>query len=243
MQGTLFLIPSSLGSSKTEEYLPNGVIGCLHSLKLFFAEDLRTARRFIRSTGYPGEISQLTFYELNEHTRPEEIANYPEIIREQGEAGLISEAGLPAVADPGAQLVALCHRAGIIIKPLTGPSSIMLALMASGMNGQQFTFHGYLPRDPGARKKSIRQLEVASLNTGISQIFMETPYRNQSLLKDLLGTCRDETWLTIAAGLTTEQEMIGSRPVGQWKTKLPDIHKIPAIFILGIPQDMRSGNK
>ncbi|NOY37393.1 MAG: SAM-dependent methyltransferase [Chlorobi bacterium] len=236
MAGDLYLLPSTLGATSPEIYLPAGVIKILHRLKLFFAEDIRTARRFIKSTGYPDNISIVTFYELSEHTTPVETERLLQVLQAAGEAGLISEAGLPAVADPGATLVHLCHRHGIRVHPLTGPSSIMLALMASGMNGQHFTFHGYLPRDPAQRRRKLRMLEQECNVSGNSQVFMETPYRNLALLKDILQTCHKDTWLCIAAGLTTDYEFIDTRQTGLWERKLPDIHKIPAIFIVGKPQ-------
>lgn len=235
MPATLYLLPSSLGAASSEWYLPNEVVRILHRLTLFFTEDLRTGRRFIKSTGFTGNISDLDFYELSEHTSPAETEQLLTKLIEHGEAGLLSEAGLPAVADPGSLLVHLCHRHGIRVVPLTGPSSVMLALMASGLNGQHFTFHGYLPRETAQRRKKIRELEQEAVSTGYSQIFMETPYRNRALIQDLLQTCRKSSWLCVAAGLTTPEEKIKTLKIEEWKKVSEDFHKIPAIFILGQP--------
>ena len=232
MKPTLFLIPSSLGAEDVDIYLPPAVVSVLHRLDLFFAEEIRTARRFIKSTGYQGDISSLTFYELSEHTTAREVESLLNILIKKGEAGMISEAGLPAVADPGAGLVQLCHRHKVRVIPLTGPSSIFLALMASGLNGQQFTFHGYLPSDRHARIRRIRELEREAHRTGASQIFMETPYRNNHLIQDVLATCQDNTLLCIAADLTRESEFIQTRNIRSWRKKIPDLHKRPAIFII-----------
>lgn len=233
MKATLYLIPSTLGSEKADEYLPAGVIGRLHSLKLFFVENIRTARRFLRSTGYPGKISEIVFHELSEHTSSSEAEELFSVLTQAGEAGLLSEAGLPGVADPGGKLVALCHRHGVRVVPLTGPSSVFLALMASGLNGQHFTFHGYLPRERQARIRALREMERTAVRHGSSQIFMETPYRNDALLDDLLHTCHDETLLCIAASLTTPNEFILTQPLRKWKQAGYRPGKQPAIFILG----------
>ena len=233
MESVLYLIPSSLGAEEVDLYLPPAVVKTLHRLALFFAENIRTARRFIKSTGYQGDISSLTFYELSKHTSGREIEALLKILQEKGEAGMISEAGLPGVADPGGSLVKLCHRHGIRVAPLTGPSSVFLALMASGLNGQQFTFHGYLPKERSARIRKLRDLEREAHRTGASQIFMETPYRNNHLLQDMLATCHDNTLLCIAADLTMANEFILTQTIKTWKRNIPDLHKRPAIFIMG----------
>jgi len=233
-KGILYLIPSTLGAGDVTVYLPPHVVEILHRLDLFFVENIRTARRFMKNTGYEGDISSLTFYELSEHTTPKETEALLKILREGHEAGMISEAGMPGVADPGSVLVQLCHRSGVRVVPLIGPSSIFLALMASGLNGQYFTFHGYLPREQYGRIRKIRELERQALHTKASQIFMETPYRNNNLLADLLETCNDKTLLCIAADLTTEREFIHTQTVNEWRKNIPDLHKRPAIFILGI---------
>ncbi len=229
----LYLIPSTLGAENVNSYLPPLVVKTLHSLHLFFVENIRTARRFISSSGFSGDIGSLRFFELSEHTSLKETEELLKELMEEGRAGLISEAGLPGVADPGGMLVQLCHRHGIGVVPLTGPSSIFLALMASGLNGQQFAFHGYLPKDRSARIRKIRELEREAHRTGASQIFMETPYRNNHLLQDILATCHDQTLLCVAADLTTAKEFIHTRTIQAWIKDIPDLHKRPAIFILG----------
>ncbi len=229
----LYLIPSSLGAEDVNVFLPPAVVSVLHRLDLFFAENIRTARRFIKSTGYRGDISSLVFYELSEHTSAQETEELFRLLQERGEAGMISEAGLPGVADPGSTLVQLCHRHGVRVVPLTGPSSVFLALMASGLNGQQFVFYGYLPKERSQRIRKIKELDRQARNTGASQIFMETPYRNNHLLQDLLQNCHGDTLLCIAVDITMEKELIRTLPVKVWKTSPPNLHKRPAIFILG----------
>ncbi len=232
---TLYLLPSTLGAGDADLYLPRRVIARLHSLRLFFAEDLRTARRYLKSTGFTGDISALRFRELSEHTSPAEAEELLQELMQEGEAGLLSEAGLPGVADPGNILVALCHRHGVRVVPLTGPSSIFLALMASGLNGQHFTFLGYLPKERHRRISALRRIEQESYRSGASQIFIETPYRNDHLVEDLLATCREDTLLCIAASLTTDREFIRTRSIREWKEEPFRPGKQPAIFILGSP--------
>ena len=233
MKPVLYLIPSSLGSEDVSLFLPPAVVAILHRLDLFFVENIRTARRFIKSTGFTGDISALAFFELSEHTRQEEAESLLGELLQHGEAGLLSEAGLPGVADPGNMLVRLCHTHQVKVVPLTGPSSIFLALMASGLNGQQFTFHGYLPKERGARIRKIKELEREVQRSGLSQIFMETPYRNNHLLQDLLQTGPDDTLLCIASDITMDDELILTQSISAWKKSPPDLHKKPAIFILG----------
>ncbi len=233
MKATLYLIPSTLGAEDVDVYLPTAVVQRLHSLDLFFAENLRTARRFLRSTGYGGDISSLTFLELSEHTSPREAEDLLGELLRRGEGGMLSEAGLPGVADPGNMLVRLCHRHGVRVVPLTGPSSIFLALMASGLNGQNFSFLGYLPKDRSARIRALREMEREVQRSGVSQIFMETPYRNDHLMEDLLKTCREETLLCVAASLTTDREFILTQSVGAWKKSAYRPGKQPVMFILG----------
>ncbi len=235
MEPTLYLLPSTLGATDVDLYLPRRVIERLHSLHLFFAEDLRTARRYLKSTGYTGNIQALRFRELSEHTTPPEAEALLQELLQEGEAGLLSEAGLPGVADPGNILVALCHRHGVRVVPLTGPSSIFLALMASGLNGQHFTFLGYLPKERQQRIRAIHRVEQESYRSGASQIFIETPYRNDHLVEDLLATCRDDTLLCLAASLTTEKEWIHTLSIREWKKAPPRPGKQPVIYILGRP--------
>ncbi len=233
MKATLYLIPTTLGAEDVNVYLPPAVVARLHSLDLFFAENLRTARRFLKSTGYTGDISSLTFLELSEHTTPREAEELLGALLQRGEGGMLSEAGLPGVADPGNILVSLCHSHGVRVVPLTGPSSIFLALMASGLNGQHFSFLGYLPKERSARIRAIREMEREVQRSGASQIFMETPYRNDHLMEDLLKSCGEETLLCVAASLTTGREFILTQSIGAWKKSSYRPGKQPVMFVMG----------
>ncbi len=232
MKGTLYLIPSPLGDTAITDVIPQGTIDILCNLKHFVVEELRTARRYFSKAGLKGNIENLELYLLNEHTQDQEVESYISLLLNGESMGMVSEAGLPAVADPGAKLVALAHRNGINVVPLVGPSSLMLALMASGKNGQSFAFVGYLPIKSDERKASIRELEKTALRTGQSQIIIETPYRNDALLADFLQTCSESTLLTIAANITTEDSFIKTKSVVQWKKEKPLLNKKPCVFIL-----------
>ena len=230
--GKLYLIPTPLGEGNPAEVLPASVLAILPSLSCFVVEEVRTARRFLSSAGLKGHIGELEFHELNEHTHPGEIEAFLNLFADGRNVGLLSEAGLPAVADPGALLVALCHRHGIGVVPLVGPSSLMMALMASGLNGQCFAFAGYLPVKQEERRAAIRDLEAAARKKNQSQIMIETPYRNDSLLADLLAVCRPETRLCIAADITCPEQTILTRTVAQWKRNPMTIGKRPCVFII-----------
>ncbi len=214
--------------------LPAANRDVIGSLDYFIVENLRSARRFLSAAGGGRSIDSLSFAECSEHTPPEDIAALVEPLVAGHDAGLISEAGVPGVADPGAEVVAACHARGIRVIPLVGPSSILLALMASGQNGQSFAFNGYLPVKPPERAKAIRRLEQRASAEKQSQIFIETPYRNIKLLGDILTVCRPETMLTVAADITGPQEFIRTLPVSAWRSAAPPaIDKRPAIFIIG----------
>ena len=232
MAGTLFLIPVTLGDSPVQHVIPAYVLELVDRLDHFIVEDLRSARRYLKKAGITKAIDDLSFYLLNEHTEDQAIEELLAVLTNGNDAGLMSEAGIPAVADPGSGLVALAHRHGIRVVPLAGPSSILMALMASGMNGQSFRFHGYLPVKKPQRLNSLRKIEKIALETGETQVFMETPYRNMSLLEDILNSCRDNTLLCIAADISLDAETIKTRTIREWKGKLPDIHKRPAVFLL-----------
>ncbi|MGC9472422.1 MAG: SAM-dependent methyltransferase [Bacteroidales bacterium] len=232
MAATLYLIPNTLGPGDHHNVIPQGILPVIHSLTVFFAENLRNARRFLISTGIPTPVDNLLFLELNRHTREEELRNYIKILLDGKDAGILSEAGMPAVADPGAGLVRMAHRKGIRVRPLCGPSSVILALAASGLNGQAFTFHGYLPISAGERAKKLKELERESEQRGITQAFMETPYRNRALFEGVLSACRPDTLLCVACDLTLESEWIRTMPVSEWGKNRPDIHKRPAIFLI-----------
>ena len=232
MAGTLYLIPVTLGDAPVHHVIPSYVLELINHLGHFIVEDLRSARRYLKRAGRSGSIDDLSFYLLNEHTDEESVEALLAVMADGHDAGLLSEAGVPAVADPGSGLVALAHRHGIRVVPLAGPSSILMALMASGMNGQSFRFHGYLPVKKQPRLESLRKIEKAAVGTGETQIFMETPYRNMSLLQDIVGICRDQTLLCIAADISLRSEHIRTLTIREWKQKLPDIHKRPAVFLI-----------
>jgi len=232
MSAKLYLIPVTLGDSPVEAVIPALPLKIIHDLKHFVVEDLRSARRYLRKAGLKATFDDLHFYLLNEHSKDDELDEILAILRKGESMGILSEAGVPAVADPGSDLVAQAHMLGIQVIPLVGPSSILLALMASGMNGQSFRFHGYLPVKNPQRINRIREIEKYGLESGETQIFMETPYRNMSLLDDLLNTCRKETMLCLATDISLETEFIQTKTVHEWKRKVPPIHKRPTIFLL-----------
>lgn len=229
----LYLIPNLLGDTPWPLVLPAAVPEVMARLRFFFVEDVRTARRYLKKVHPAIDIDALHFSVLSKETEEREAAGFLEFLLAGNDAGVISEAGCPGVADPGALIVRLAHRAGIGVVPLVGPSSILLALMASGFNGQQFTFHGYLPVKPQERIRKLQQLERTAATVGETQIFMETPYRNNAFLADLLRNCQPSTLLCIAANLTTPQEMARTMTIAQWRKNPPDLAKQPAIFLFG----------
>ena len=234
MNGKLYLIPTPLGDHAPASVLPAPVLERTQGLRRFFVEELRTARRFLSAAGLKGRIDELELFELNEHTTREQIEAYGALLGEQ-DAGLLSEAGLPAVADPGALLVELAHRRGVEVVPLVGPSSLMLALMASGLNGQCFAFAGYLPVKAPARREAIQQLERTSARLQQSEILIETPYRNDALLADLCSACRPATRLCVAADITCPTQFIRTKTIAEWQKELKKgfaIGKRPCVFIL-----------
>lgn len=234
--GRLFLIPSPLGDNNPEEVIPGPVLERLRQIGRYVVEETRTARRYLSAAGLKGRIGDLEFRELNEHTAPGEVEALLDMFSDpEGnptDVGLISEAGLPAVADPGAQLVSLCHSHGIQVIPLVGPSSLMLALMGSGLNGQSFAFRGYLPVKTEERRKAIREIERQSAQLGQTEIFIETPYRNDSLMSDLLAALQPGTLLCYAADITLPGETISTKTVRQWRSSPPSIGKRPCVFLL-----------
>lgn len=232
MNGKLYLIPSPLGDNAPAEVIPAKALALLLELRCYVVEEIRTARRYLSRAGLKGHIDELEFHLLNEHSTPREVEELAELFTDGRNVGLITEAGLPAVADPGAQLVALCHRKGITVVPLVGPSSLMLALMASGLNGQSFAFCGYLPVKPEQRRSAIRSIEKHSAAQRQSQIIIETPYRNDALFADLLQSCQSGTQLCIAADITTEDEFILTRSIAEWRKKPVTIGKRPCVFVL-----------
>jgi len=229
----LFLIPNLLSDTPWQNVLPSEITGIIAGLRYFIVEDVRNARRFLKKIHPEINIDGLQFFELNKFTSGSQKSEYLKLLDEGFDAGLISEAGCPGVADPGADIVRMAHQKNITVVPLVGPSSILLALMASGLNGQQFSFCGYLPVKPAERIRKIQQLEKTAVSQNQTQIFIETPYRNNQIINDLLKSCQPTTLLCIAADLTSENEFILTLPVAGWKKQVPNLDKRPAIFLLG----------
>lgn len=232
MKGSLYLIPVTLGTEKYDHVIPVDVISMVTRLRHFIVEDIRSARRFLRLIDKNFPIDESEFFILNEHTDIKIIDSYFAAIESGYDAGLMSEAGMPCIADPGSPLVRMAHKKSIRVIPLTGPSSIILALIASGMNGQNFTFSGYIPIKKAERLNAIKKLENEAIR-GVSQIIIEAPYRNQKLLEDILAICKPETHLCIAVDISMESEHIKTDMIEGWKGNIPSINKRPAIFILG----------
>lgn len=232
MSSKLYLIPSLLGESDFHRVLPKYNIEIVEQLQIFVVENEKSARRFIKTILPNKKQSELEIHILNKNTTAEELYELAQLFDRKESIGIISEAGLPAIADPGANLVELAHKRNVQVIPLVGPSSILMALMASGMNGQKFMFHGYLPIDKFERKKAIQKLEIESKKNNCTQIFMETPYRNNQLLEDLIKFCHPWTQVCIASNLSLDDELIIRLSIKEWAQKKADFHKKPAIFLL-----------
>ncbi len=232
MNARLYLIPSPLGDNDPLEVIPAPALKVLESVEHFAVEEVRTARRYLSRAGLKGKIDALHFYEVNEHSSQEDIESVFKVLASGNDMALISEAGLPAVADPGAKLVSLAHKGGVEVVPFVGPSSLMLALMASGMNGQRFAFHGYLPVKPDARREALRGLEKRSSSLDESEILIETPYRNDAMLADILSVCKASTRISIPADITLPTQFIRTRTAAQWRQTPVTIGKRPCVFII-----------
>ena len=231
--GTLYLIPVPLGHISPEASLPVPVLEQIRRLTHFVVENAKSARAFLKAVGTEQALQALQLEELNEHTRPDALDRLLAPLRAGHDLGLLSEAGCPAVADPGANLVALAQSEEIRVVPLIGPSSLLLALMASGLNGQRFAFQGYLPAKEAERAKTLRELEAESRKRGQTQIFIETPYRNQQLFASILQTCQPGTRFAVATDLSLPGESVRTRTVGQWKKETPpEIERRPTVFLL-----------
>lgn len=230
--GNLYLIPTTLGESDTARVIPSEVSAIVKEIRYFIVENIRTARRYLRKMDPTLNIDELQFFELNQHTDSSATAEYLNPILEGFDVGIISEAGCPGIADPGAEVVKIAHIKQIRVIPLVGPSSILLSLMASGMNGQNFAFIGYIPLKPAERVKAIRDIEKRSGVEKQTQIFIEAPYRNTQLINDLINTLNDQTRLCIACDITLDTEYIKTQTVAQWKKGVPDLNKRPAIFLI-----------
>lgn len=233
MQGTLFLIPTPLGDNDYKNVIPEYNINIIHGIEIFIVEEIRTARRFLRKVGYTKNFEEVIFLILNEHTQAGEISDYLNEIPKGKNIGLLSEAGCPAVADPGSQVVAMAHEKNIRVIPLTGPSSIILSIMASGLDGQHFTFHGYLPVKQNERIQKIKELDRSLRNKSHTHIFIEAPYRNKQIIESLLSTCSDSTRLCIASNITMNDENIVTKTISDWKRIKPDPGKKPTVYLLG----------
>ena len=231
-KGKLYLIPSPLGDNNPSEVIPAPVLESLQGFRTFVVEEIRTARRYLSKAGLKGKIAQLQFFELNEHTDAATIEGYLKLFDNGNDVALISEAGLPAVADPGAQLVALAHSHSIEVIPAVGPSSLMLALMASGLNGQSFAFCGYIPAKTDERRSRLRTLEKLSGQLRQTQIIIETPYRNDSLFADILAVCSPSTKVCVAANITMPDAYIKTQKVAAWKKEGLVIGKRPCVFLI-----------
>ena len=232
METALYLLPVTLGDTPLEQVLPSYNTEIIRGIRHFIVEDVRSARRFLKKVDREIDIDSLTFYPLNKHTSPEDISGYLKPLADGASMGVISEAGCPAVADPGADVVAIAQRKKLKVVPLVGPSSIILSVMASGFNGQSFAFHGYLPIEPGERARKLKTLEQRVYAESQTQLFIETPYRNHKMIEDILQNCRPQTKLCIAANITCEGELIHTRTVKDWKGHVPELSKIPCIFLL-----------
>lgn len=233
MKGKLYLIPTTLGDFDTiNRVLPTYNMEVSSRLTVFVVENIRTSRRFLKKAGYPLPIEQITFIELGKHSSESQaIASFKQAIAKQP-VGLLSEAGTPCIADPGAVIVSVAHELNVEVVPLTGPNSIILALMASGFNGQNFTFHGYLPKDRKQLSEKIKSLENKARRENQTQIFIETPFRNGQLFKTLLRSCHPATKLSVAVNLTLPDQMIRTLTIGQWRGQLVGFNKKPTVFLL-----------
>ncbi len=229
----LYLIPVTLGDSPIERVLPSDNLKVIWQIKHFIVEDIRSARRFLKKAAKEINIDELTFFTLNQHTSPDEIATFLNPMQQNFDVGIISEAGCPAIADPGADVVRIAQERNYKVVPLVGPSSILLALMASGFNGQSFAFHGYLPIQPQERIKALKKLENRIYSENQTQLFIETPYRNMKMFEDIVNHCDSRTKLCIAADLTLDTEYVKTNTISVWKKQSkPEIDKKPSIFLL-----------
>lgn len=232
-RGTLFLVPNTLGKTPENNTIPEYVLSTIRRLDVWIVENIQTATRYLQWVGDTIPDYEIEFLVLNKKTPVHETASFLNPLIQGRDAGLLSEAGCPAVADPGSELIKMAHARNINITPLVGPSSILLALMASGFNGQEFAFHGYLPIDQNKRRQAIRQLEIDARSSSQTQIFMEAPHRNDAVVKDIISLCKDDTRFCTATNLTLPGECIVSQPIARWKEdSIPSIHKEPTIFLL-----------
>jgi 16S rRNA (cytidine1402-2'-O)-methyltransferase len=230
--GKLYLIPNLLGDSDMNLSITPGVKEIVNQLRHFIVENEKTARRHLRAIGFEQPFDDVELYPIGKHSDPTQFGSYLKVTNSGQHMGVFSEAGLPGIADPGAEIIRIAHQRNIKVVPLTGPSSIIMALITSGMNGQQFSFHGYIPKEKGDRIKKLHTMEKAVVSFG-SQIFMETPFRNNQLLEDILNHCSPNTELCIATDITLETESIQTRALKDWKSAKLDLSKRPTVFVFG----------
>jgi 16S rRNA (cytidine1402-2'-O)-methyltransferase len=233
-KGKLYLIPTTLGdTAETADVLPVKVNTIINTIDEYIVENEKSARHYLKKMGIKKQLNEITLHLMDSHTNTAKYSDYLKSVPLGKSIGIVSEAGCPAIADPGAVIVKLAHERNITVVPLVGPSSILLALMASGFNGQHFTFNGYLPKERSERIKKIKELEKNARQKNQTQIFIETPYRNMHLLEDITEVCDNNTKLCIASDITLPTEFIKTKAISDWKNKLPDINKRPAIFLIG----------
>ncbi|OCX52426.1 SAM-dependent methyltransferase [Mucilaginibacter sp. PPCGB 2223] len=231
-KGTLYLIPVPLADNAAAKSFTPYLVETINQIKEYIVENEKTARKFLKEAGLKIPQSELVIHDYGKHKRESGPGQFFTGLESGKDVGLMSEAGCPGIADPGADIVAEAHKRGIKVVPLVGPSSILLALMASGFNGQSFTFHGYLPIDKAQRSKRIKELESHAERFSQTQLFIETPFRNNQMLEEILRTCNPKTRLCIACNITAEDELIKTQSAGDWKKQIPDLHKKPTIFLL-----------
>jgi 16S rRNA (cytidine1402-2'-O)-methyltransferase len=234
-KGKLYMIPITIGEIKEDSFqdTPPSSLKIVLNIKYFIVENIKSARRFLRQINKEFEIDNCEFYVLNKHTSPNELNEFLNPCRNGENVGVLSEAGCPGIADPGSSIANIAHRENIMVIPLIGPSSIFMALMSSGLNGQQFTFHGYLPKNREERVKKIKSLAIRSKDNG-AQLFMETPFRNNHLLEDIINFCPDNLLLCIASNISTKNQFIKTKNIKSWKVNSPNLNKKPTIFIFGM---------
>lgn len=232
MNSRLYLVPAPLGDNSPEEVIPVHVFESIAHVRHFAVEDIRTARRYLSRIGFRGRMEELAFYEINEHSSQVDIEEIFGVLSSGNDMALISEAGLPAVADPGAALVAMAHNADIEVIPFSGPSSLMMALMSSGMNGQCFAFAGYIPVKSESRRKRLKELEARSRKYSETEILIETPYRSDAMFKDIITVCEPSTRVCVAADITMPDQFIRTRTVAQWRKSELVISKRPTVFLI-----------
>lgn len=233
MAGKIYMIPTTLGGEQINDVIPESVQQVIVGLRHFIVEDIKSARRYLRRVDRDFPIDDSTFFELNKRTEVKDLSRFLKPVTEGHSIGVISEAGCPGVADPGAEIVAIAHEKGIRVAPLVGPSSILLALMGSGFSGQEFTFHGYLPKDRKDRIKRLKDFEADTRRSGHTHIFMDTPFRNMNVLDDLLNELADTTLLCIASNITLPDESVWTMNIEKWREKAYDLSKKPAMFLIG----------